>query len=431
MSLRRWLVIALLTLIGGVISVSAQDTDLTVDATRSLGAISPYVYGANYGPWGIVSIDMQPTAATAGVTHMRFPAGRWGDEHDITEGQLDLFMLQARAWGGTPSVSVRLEDGAPEQAAALVRYANIENDYAIRHWSIGNEPDLFKDYTVEQFNTEWRAIALAMEAVDPSILLLGPEVSQFPVTVAGDAYTNARREWVRAFLQANGDLVDIVAVHRYPFPETMNAPATTIAQLRANAPEWDTLIDNLRVVMREALGRELPIALTEVNSHWNHVIGGEGTPDSRYHAIWWADVLGRMIRQRVEIVNYFSLSSFGALGGFGLLDRYKVRPTYYVYQLYQQFGDDLLSSSSSDADVTITAARRDDGALTLMIVNRALEARTLPLTLVGVQFVRTLDAQLFEADQLSEAIPTLFDGQTVNMPPASITRLTIAVEDGE
>lgn len=225
---------------------------------------------------------------------------------------------------------------------------------------------MFRDYTIEQLNADWRAIALAMKAVDPTILLMGPEVSQFPATVAGDAYTNVRRDWVRSFLQANGDLVDIVSIHRYPFPASMSSPPTTIAELGANAAEWDVLVENLRQVIIEAVGHEMPMAITEVNSNWAHVSGGEATPDSRYHAVWWADVLGRLIRARVTIVDYFAFSSYASLGTFGLLDRYKVRPTYYVYQLYQDFGDTLLAATSSDAEVSITAARRADGAITVV-----------------------------------------------------------------
>lgn len=402
---------------------AAQDNGLRVDAGQPLGTISPYIYGVNYGPWGLVSIDMTEAATNSGTTLMRFPAGRHGDTHGFTKQQLDLFMLQMRAWNGVPSVSVRLEGGTPEQAAEAVRYANLEKGYGIRYWSIGNEPDLFVDYTIERFNSEWRAIAEAMLAVDPDILLIGPEVSQFPPTIEGDAYTNVRREWVRAFLQANGDLVDIVAVHRYPFPRTNSSPPTTAEDLRQNAPEWDVLVENLRDVIRETHGSDLPMAFTEVNSHWNHVSGAEGSPDSFYHAIWWADVLGRFVRQRVEIVNYFALSSFGALGTFGLLDRYDTRPTYYVYQLYRQLGDELVGSESGDFDVTITAALRDDGALTFIVINRAPEAKSIPLTLAG--FTPSGDAEVWRLDSEHEAeliapVPAA-DGMMLELPAQSAT----------
>lgn len=401
----------------------AQEQGIFVDAGAVLGQINPYVYGVNYGPWALVAMDMQEEAAEAYVTHLRFPAGRHGDLYNVPEQQIDLFMMQARAWGADVSISVRLEGGTPEQAAEMVRYVNIEKGYSVRHWSIGNEPDLFPDYTADRFNEEWRAMALAMEAVDPTILLLGPEVSQFPPTVEGDTYTNVRREWVRSFLEVNGDLVDIVTVHRYPFPKTNASPATTDEDLRQNAVEWDITIENLRTVIVETMGHEMPMGFTEVNSDWAKNVGGSGTPDSFYNAIWWADVLGRMIRQRVELVNFFAFSSFGDLGPYGLLDRFEVRPVYHVYQMYQHFGDELLASTSSDTDVTVTAARRDDGALTLMVVNRALDARSLPLTIEGATVSGEAEVWLFDADHEAENIGLvpLESGGTVELPPQSIT----------
>lgn len=420
---RAWIV--MFTVVCGLLGMmpaSAQTAELRVDAGQMQGAISPFVYGVNYGPWSLASPDVLPLIAEAGVTHLRFPAGRWGDEYDLAEQQIDLFMLQARGWDADVSISARLEGGTPEQAAALVRYVNLEKGYAVRHWSIGNEPDLYREYTQERFNAEWRAMAEAMQAVDPDILLIGPEVSQFPPTVAGDPYTNVRREWLRGFLEANGDLVDIVSIHRYPFPVENNR-VTTIDDLRRDAPQWDVLVDNLRMVIRETTGGDLPMALTEVNSHWNTVIDGEASPDSAYHAVWWADVLGGLIRQQVSIVNYFMLSSHGNLGAFGLVDRYEARPTYYVYQLYRQFGGELVASESSAADVSVTAALRTDGALTLMVVNRAPEAMSTALTLAG--FVPTEAAQmmLLDAAHLAEATGMQAFGEVtmLELPAESVT----------
>jgi hypothetical protein len=117
-----------------------------------------------------------------------------------------------------PSIHVRLENGTPEAAADLVRYTNIVRDYDVRYWYIGNEPNLFDDYTVAQYVVEWRTIAEAMREVDPDIVLIGPEVSQWNGTPQVDPVDPEGVDWLRGFLQANGDIVDVIAVHRYPFP---------------------------------------------------------------------------------------------------------------------------------------------------------------------------------------------------------------------
>jgi len=416
-----------------------ETTGLFVDADHDQGAISPFVYGANYGPPYLVPPDLVPMAAASGVTYFRIPAGRWGDDNDIPHYMIDLYSHQASDWGMELAISVRLpgSGGTPEKAAELVRYT-LDKGYNVRYWSIGNEPDLiagyknteqaltsFADVRMDDYNRDWRLVAEAMLAVKPDIIFIGPDVSQFPYTEEGDSYTNVRREWVRAFLQANGDLVDIVSVHRYPFPLT-NISSTTIEEMQANPAQWDVVVENLRAVVREAAGRDLPLAITEANSHWSHTSGGEATPDSFYNAIWWADVLGRLIRQKLEIVSYFSFQSVGSNGEFGLLARYGVRPTYYVYQLYKLFGSQLVASQSSDPDVSITAARTADGALTLMVVNRASEVKDLPLELNG--FVPNGNAEVwrFDSEHIAESIPTEDVRNGLSLPGQSITlyRLT-------
>ena len=129
------------------------------------------------------------------------------------------------------------------------------------------------------------------------------------------------------FLEANGDMVDIVTYHRYPFPETRSSGNATIEDLRQDLPEWTRTVQYLRKLIQEKTGREIPIGVTETNSHYTPAVQGEGTPDSFYNAIWWADILGRMIAEQVLIVNHFLLTSTTAgQGGWGLIARGEVRP---------------------------------------------------------------------------------------------------------
>ena len=278
-----------------------------MNGAQELGPISPYIFGSAYGPWVNIPIDfVMPAAETSGVTYLRYPGGEWGDRNDLRDYHIDRFIDLTKRMGAAPQINVRLPGGSPEAAAELVRYSNIINDYNIRYWAIGNEPDLYsshivhEDYDIVRYNKEWREMAEAMLAIDPDIILLGPGTSQFTGNPETDPKDVAGRDWVREFLLANGDLVDIVAVHRYPFPTSMAGPPTTIDDLRRNSSEWDTIIPNLRALIQDTLERDLPIAITDVNSHWSHAVGGEATPDSFYNAIWWADVLGRMIQQKVR-----------------------------------------------------------------------------------------------------------------------------------
>ncbi len=417
----------LFTLALSSISVFAQSDSITVsvDASQEMGEISPYIFGINHGPWSEVSLQMTDAALELDFAFLRWPGGNWGDRYNITKPQIDLYMIQAENWGAEPSVHVRLEGGTPEQAADLVHYANIEKEYDIKYWYIGNEPNLFDDYTPERFNTEWREFALAMREVDPDIILIGPEVSQFPDTTENDPNMSMRDEWVADFLTMNADLVDIISVHRYPFPLSMAGDPTTIEQLRNNVPRWSTVVSNLRSIIEETVDQDFPIALTEVNSHWSNSGGSIASPDSYYNAIWWSGVLTTLIHEDVDIVTYFILSSVGANGPFGILDRYEPRPTYYTYMLYTEVGDTRLQSESSDTYITALATRRDDGATTLLLTNLYEEDKGVTLDLSSFADLELKDMRLLSPEIMAESVVAddYLSDNILSMPAQSVILL--------
>ncbi len=399
---------------------------LYVDAGSSLGPISPLVYGTNTGPWQNLGPTRMAMIRENRFTLLRFPGGNWGDENSVWEGQIDPFIALCREIGAEPVFHVKLFQGTPETAAKWVRYANVEKGYGIRYWAIGNEPDLYEDnrgaegYGVEQFNAEWRAFAEAMKAVDPSIRLMGPETSQYTPRTWDNPHDTAGKDWLVDFLRANGDLVDIASIHRYPFGLTDPSPQ----ELLRSTSEWDAIIPLLRQQIREATGRDLPIAVTEVNSNWSNRQGNPATPDTYLNALWWADVLGRLIAQRVDLVAHFALAD---AGGLGMLDVQAPRPTYYVFSLYREFGSELVYGSSDEPGVSIYASRREDGALAVMLVNLGAEEVTKPLRIEGFTPSGSAEVWLLDAAHNAEPTGTLeIGGETeVTLPPQSATLLVI------
>jgi alpha-L-arabinofuranosidase len=337
--------------------------------------------------------------------------------------------------GATVLFSVRMLDGNPTQAAELVRYTNLTKKYSIQYWNIGNEPTLYngvmqtrgETYDIERFNREWRTFAEAMKSVDPTIKLVGPEINQFSFDSTPGATTNfSERDetWMIEFLKANGDLVDVVSFHRYPFPATTTSGPPSIEDLRRNTAEWDKIIIHARELIHQYAGRDIPIAVTEFNSSYGRPVGGEATPDSHYNAIWMADVLGRLIKNGVFMANEFALVAKGNTGGSGLIAGYDVYPTYYTYQMYKKFGSELLYSSSDDPDLSIYTARREDGALTVMIVNLALGEKVKAVRIgdrTGVQ----AEAWLFDPEHTAENVGTIELTDETVFPPQSISLFVI------
>ncbi|MCL4868220.1 MAG: hypothetical protein KJ063_04565 [Anaerolineae bacterium] len=383
---------------------------LVVYATETLGPIPPTVYGTNYGPWISVPTGVMDAYQQSGLRLLRFPGGAYGDEHTIRPSQLDMLMQLAGMVDAEAAVSVRLVGGTPEQAVALMAYANQTNDYNVRLWSIGNEPSLFASIYQEgawdtaHYNQEWRRFAEAMKAADPDILLLGPDIHQFTANPAQNPRDVNGLDWMSEFLQANGDLVDVVTIHRYPFPANLANPNASMAALMASSAEWDETIPYLRSLIQEHTGRDLPIGVMEINSHWSNAASGETTPGSLANAIWWADVLGRLIRQRVDYVAHFALQTNVSQGGWGLLARNDVRPAYYVYQLYQKFGQDLLRTDfDGQSAISLYAARRHDGAITLMVINRGPNTAVETVQFIG--FAPGAAAAVWRLDETHNAAP--------------------------
>jgi hypothetical protein len=402
---------------------------LFVDPHTDLGPISPYLYGTNYGPMHAVVPEMMPLVESAGFTTLRYPAGAWTDAVDVQPFEIDMLMDFCKQVGAMPTISVRLLGGNPETAAALVRYTNLEKKYGVTYWSIGNEPSLFtllgqtdEDYTIDNLNREWRAIAQAMKAVDPTIKLMGPETHQWSDSAETTPKDSSGRDWMTEFLKANGDLVDVVSVHRYPM-YSPNGPVA-VADLRANTREWTGMVEYLRKVVRETTGRDLPIAFTEVNSDPSNAILKEASPDSFYNAIWYADVLGQMMNADVFMVNQWVLSQRST--GLGLLNGTTVRPTFYVFPLYKNFGSEQVYAASGVADTDIFAAKRKDGTLTLMVINLSDEERRIPLKVKGVKLNKA-EVWLLDAAHNAEnlGVQALPEDGAVSLPAQSATLYVI------
>ncbi|MDX1991936.1 MAG: hypothetical protein SF029_06090 [bacterium] len=437
---RLLFVILLLMLLGG--SVYAQDSagGITVDASESLGTISPYVFGSNLGQNAIIPLSLMPQAQALNLNYVRLGGGD-SDRIDLQLRLIDVFVYQAREIGAEPAITVRLYGGTPEAAAEAVRYANIEKDYNIRYWSIGNEPNIFTStlgldsYTTEDLNRDWRTIAEAMLEVDPDILLVGPDVTQtIPLSIDGDSIEWLEgsqggsprdangSEWLVEFLRANGDLLDVVSIHRYPYPGGDPIGTATLEGLRAQLPEWDTSIPNLKQLIRDTTGRDIPLAITEFNSNSSPDCGGEASLDSFYNALWVGDVLGRLIEQQVEIATMWDMQGVGTRC-FGLLTSSGVRPVYYTYLMYTHFGTELLAADSANPDVSAYAALREDGTLTLLAINWSSDAVTETLTLSGFTLGGDADVYRFDATVNAELVGTeaISDDGTVTLPPESMT----------
>ena len=247
--------------ISGTVLVSAATASRTSRATSGIG-VSYWQWSPTWGNL-IAGTETQVAALKPMVIRIGGYNNDANTPDNFDNAQMDKAVAYAHAIGAEPIVQVPLlaadSKGAvatPENAAAMVTYANVTAKYGIKYFSIGNEPDLYPDatgstkgiagYTASAFCTSLSAYAAAMKAVDPSIKILGPELSW--------KYQSGANDWLTTILQTCGSSLDIVTVHRYP----MDPAKTTVAAAAADATNLNGTIAHLRSTVRSNAARPGP-----------------------------------------------------------------------------------------------------------------------------------------------------------------------------
>jgi alpha-L-arabinofuranosidase len=99
---------------------------------------------------------------------------------------------------------------------------------------------------------------------------------------------------------------------------------------------------------------------------------------------------------------------------------------FYVFPLYKNFGGEQVYAASGVADVDIFAAKSEDGALTLMVINLSDTEQRVPLQVKGIELTEAevwlLDATHSAENLGVQAFPS--DG-TVLLPAQSATLYVI------
>lgn len=346
-------------------------------AQASTLSISPMLWGTNYWTetWSNDVINR--------VSDLNLTVVRWGgidsDLHRKTTAQIDRFIASMRASNTEPLIQVKLYQSTPQDAAAMVRYVNVERKYGVKYWAIGNEPDAWNGfnwggsnwgpYSVERYNQEWRAFYNAMKQVDPSIVIVGPDMC-CQMSLGDPAH-----DWVTPFLRANGDVVDVVSLHWYPFDGKETRPEVLL-----NEPErFGAWVRQVKEQIRKTTGRDIPFAVTETNLTWDWNAQGDGSAASVYAGIRLADVLGTAAQNQLYMLNVWSLFNDNTLSIIGSAPN-QLRPTYYAMQAYANFGGTLVGTISNSDRVKVYASRTADRTrANVILVNKSADIRDFDL----------------------------------------------------
>jgi hypothetical protein len=339
------------------------------------------IYGQNYWCWNLYGDYVAGTEKKVTDLHLNLlRAGGYNNDAQVSFhfdpfsfAQIDKYVAYCHAVGAEPLLQVPLlknlhnKPATPEDAAALVYYCNVTKKYNIKYWSIGNEPDIYEgkdkaSYSINDFCRDFHNFSQAMKAVDPTIKILGPELSwkYYPRTAPND--------WLTPFLQqCKGDF-DIVSVHRYPFA----ANNCTIENALNDSIYFRAVIKKLRSTMDKLELSGIPLAITEAHITWDNAPANCKYPASSqtyYAAMWLADNLGAALEENVWNVSYWSISE-GWYSGFLDAKTKEKRPSYYALQMFSaHFGSAIIQPAAPlPKDFSVYASRSTDNDRTILII---------------------------------------------------------------
>jgi Glycoside hydrolase family 44 len=403
----------------------------TIDLRQSL-PISPYLFGVNVFPKDrTLSIDARNNNYTgfmsygpqivnglqsAGIKLLRFPGGSWGEDepnqnHILSYDQLYDFSQLLYSVGADGMVQARISSpiDANGQPATLQQRAHLAGQWVdfmsnpnspvrlsweslgklkniqihpVKFWSVGNEPDRLvnpdtgKPFTVADYVKAFIQFSTVMHQNNPTIKIFGPEISQFNGVGMGPRDNSASQElWMDGFLQGVGayeranhvTLLDGVSFHFYPFGAANQAPSPSL--LMSSSEEWNYLLPPLRQLIQQDLGRDVPIAVTEINTNSSN--GQSPTPGQA--ALWWADTLGQLINQQVEYAAYFSAE--GVEPPYPLFTNnssYSQTAMFRVMQLFSHLQHNLIPLPIQREPISVYATQDDTHqTVSLLFINKS------------------------------------------------------------
>src|SRR5947209_107929 len=394
---------------------------VTLDLRQSL-PISPDLLGTNVFPLsgtrsadnaqGFMDYSPPLTAGLtdAHITLLRFPGGKWGEEHSLSLDQLSAFstllqethadgMVQAQLSGPIQGNSSDLTDVA-SRAAVAGRWVDFLNNprsdqrtgkyahapfHPVKYWTVGDEPDTLinpatgQKYLVKDYVNDFIQFSTLMHKIDPHIQVFGPDISEFygPGAQGGGPGDAQGQLWMEGFLQGVGTyerahnvvLLDGVSFHRYQFVDATQTPYLFLS----STGEWNYLLPALHQLIGQDLKRDVPIAITEINTNQaQQATTRVSTPARGLAALWWADTLGTLMNSQVAYVAFASASDMDT--PYPLFTTYDQQPTpmFQVMDLFSHLQHNLIPLEVQRDPVSVYATQdAAHQAVSLLFINKS------------------------------------------------------------
>ncbi len=453
--------------------------NLAVDAGQTIRSADARWFGVNTATWDgyLGNASTLPALKAAGMMALRWPGGSTADGYNWAtdaSGNAKFMNVATNLPGAQVFITANYGTGTASEAAAWVRSMNKTNNCGFRYWEVGNE--CYGNWETDShavqhdpytYATNAAAYINQMKAVDAAF-----PIKVGVVVVPGeDSYINNYNHaatnpvtgkvhygWtpvMLATLNRLGVTPDFLIYHFYPQytpePVSTSPPSACddsdplLLQIAGTVSssgytDWASAAANLRMQITDYLGStagsNVELCCTENNSDSS---GGGKQLSSLVNGLYLADSLSQLMKTEFNSFLFWDLrngaGSDGSYdptlygwrteGDFGLITgSASYNPPYYAMKLMQYFvrpGDTVLKASSDYPLLSAYAARKADGALTLLVINKDIAAAfnaQISLTNFSPWANATLQSYGMPQDQaveFSEA-SVLQDISTTNFP---------------
>ena len=385
-----------------------------VNAIQALRKADARWFGLNTAIWdGYFDTTYTSNALSElGTQILRFPGGSASDDYHWATGKSGAntwawqtsfgnFMHIATNAGTQVIITVNYGDGTPQEAAAWVTNANIINHCKFKYWEVGNEnygtwENDSNTYPHDPYTYAVRAAQYIaqMKTTDPTIKIGVPVVTGedsndngYSSHPAFNARTSSSHNgWtpvVLTTLKSLGVTPDFLVHHVYPESGSDNDTALLLA-----SGNWAGDAPNLRQQINDYIGTtgtNIELLCTENNAD-SGTQGRQST--SIVNGLYLADSLAQLmktefnsfiwwdLRNGTDTSGDFNSSLYGwrSNGDLGIIGNANTRyPTFFTFKLMQYFarpGDSVLNATSDYSLLSTYAARKADGALALLVINK-------------------------------------------------------------
>jgi hypothetical protein len=405
------------------LGATASEVRVSVDAGQVVRTVDARLFSINAVMWdGLLDTPETVSALRElDVQALRWPGGSPSDDYHWASNRngnnlwnwatpFSGFIHVATNLHAQVFITVNYGSGTPEEAAAWVRCANLTNQCGFKYWEIGNEnygnwehDENSPPHDPVTYARRAKAYFQQMKAADPSIKIgvVVPMSWQERAGVLLDALkqmqlrtfiTEGYQGWtpkLLATLKQLGVTPDFVIGHRYP--QGMSGWEDD-AYLLQSAARWTTDAAALRRQLSTyygAAGTNIELLCTENNSIGEKT--GKQTT-SLVNALYLADSFGQIVQTEFNSFLWWNLRNgqdqnannspalygWRPYGDHGIMAGNDTRyPTFYTFKLLKYFaraGDRIVRATSDNKLLSAYAARRADGTLALLVINKSPSA---------------------------------------------------------